>query len=80
MNVTIIHRPGCPLCEAAIREFAGDGHEVELYGSLTEMPASEFERKIKMMTDLLRCDVDIDALPQVFIHDRYIPWQPKKGA
>ncbi len=80
MNVTIIHNPDCPLCERAIQEFTGDGHEVELYGDLTEI--ADIGRKVGMMTDLLRHDGDKDAFPQVFIYDRFVPWRPKgkKGA
>lgn len=37
MKITIIHKEGCPLCETAIREFTGDGHDVESRLSLSEI-------------------------------------------
>ncbi len=79
MKITIIHKEGCPLCEAAIREFTGDGHEVEAYGGLEDVEAM---RRCAMMTDILLAGGDKNAFPLVFIHDRFIPWQPKeqKGA
>lgn len=76
MKITIIHKPGCPLCETAIREFAGDRHEVELYHSLEEI--ADIDRRCDMMTDLIRCDGDKSVFPQVFIYDRFACWQPKQ--
>lgn len=78
MKITIIHKEGCPLCETAIREFTGDGHEVELYHSLSEI--RDMNRRCDMMTDMLAAGGDKDASPNVFAYDRFIPWQPKKGA
>ncbi len=79
MKITIIHKSGCLLCEVAIREFTGDGHEVELYGSLGEVEAM---RRCAMMTDVLLAGGDKNVFPLVFVYDRFVPWQPKekKGA
>lgn len=78
MKITIIHKDGCPLCETAIREFTEDGHEVELFHSLGEI--ADMDRKTDMMTDLISNKGDMNASPLVFAYDRFIPWQPKKGA
>ena len=75
MKITIIHKPGCPLCELAIREFTEDGHEVELYGDL--MDIQDVDRRNDMLTDLVCCDGDKSVFPQVFICDRFIHWKPK---
>ncbi len=80
MKITIIHKQDCPRCECAIAEFTEDRHEIELHESLGEI--ADPGRRADMMTDLLRRDGDKDVFPQVFIYDRYVPWQPKqqKGA
>ncbi len=80
MKITIIHKPGCPLCELAIREFAGDGHVVELHHDLDEI--TDPGRRADMMTDMLSRNGDKNVFPQVFIYDLFVPWQPKekKGA
>ncbi len=80
MKVTIIHKPGCPLCELAIREFSIPGNKVEEYGDIFEI-VDEWRRNA-MMTDLILAGGDKNAFPQVFIDDRFVPWQPndKKGA
>ncbi len=75
MKITIIHKPDCPLCELAIREFAGDGHDIELHESLGEI--KDIGRRAEMMTDMLKCDGDKNVFPQVFIYDRFTPWKPK---
>jgi hypothetical protein len=75
MKITIIHKDDCPLCETAIREFTGDGHEVELHRSLSEI--TDKGRRCDMMADLLSAGGDKDAYPCVFIYDRFTPWQPK---
>ncbi len=77
MKITIIHKLYCPLCERAIREFAGDGHEVELYMSWEELDAINRLRARDMMTDMVCSGGDKDAFPQVFVYDRFIPWKPK---
>ena len=76
MKITIIHKAGCPLCEAAIREFTGDGHEVELHHDIGEI--EDADRRSDMLTDILRCDGDKGVFPQVFIYGRFIPWRPKE--
>lgn len=75
MKITIIHKEGCPQCDLAIREFTGDGHEVELLHSLEDI--ADPGRKSGMMADLLSAGGDKDALPNVFAYDRFIPWKPK---
>ncbi len=74
MKIAIIHKPGCPSCEMAIREFTDDGHEIEVYGDLMEL---EPMRRCAMMTDILLAGGDKDAFPIVFIYDRFINWKPK---
>ena len=78
MKVTIIHKEECPTGALAIREFTEDGHEVEMYHDLGEI--ADIDRRCDMMADILSAGGDKDACPNVFVYDRYIPWQPKKGA
>ncbi len=77
MKITIIHKPYCPLCERAIREFAGDGHEVELYMSWEELDIINRFRARDMMVDMLDRGGDKDVFPQVFVYDRFVHWEPK---
>lgn len=77
MKVTIIHKEDCPLCERAIDEFTKDGHEVFLYESMSELFKANSDRASSMMAEMQWLGVDIDKLPLVFIHDRFIPWEPK---
>lgn len=74
MKVTIIHKEGCPLCERAIREFAMDGHEIELFENIQDAPV---ERRRVMMANMLLYGADKDAFPQIFINDAYIDWKLK---
>ena len=75
MKVTIIHKDGCTVCDAAIQEFVGDGHEVEFYRDLSEI--EDADRRNDMMTDMLYAGGDNDKVPNVFVYDRFIPWRPK---
>lgn len=75
MKTTIIHKEDCPLCETAIREFTGDGHDVELFHDLAEI--GDKGRRADMMTSLISGGGDKNTLPNVFIYDVYIPWKPK---
>lgn len=75
MKITIIHKPGCALCDAAVREFSGDGHEVEPLRDLSEVENPE--RRRDMMADMLSAGGDKDAFPLVFVYDRFIPWRAK---
>ena len=78
MNTTIIlKKDSCWLCDAAVREFIDDGHKVETYFDISEI--DDADRRNKMMTDLLSAGGHQNMRPLVFIYDRFIPWQPKKG-
>lgn len=76
MKITIIHQDGCQLCETAIREFTDDGHDVELLGCLSEI--KDDERRRNMMADMMCAGGEKGEFPQVFVYDRFIPWEPKK--
>ena len=75
MKVTIIHKAGCTVCDAAIQEFVGDGHEVEFYRDLLEI--EDRGRRNGMMADMNMAGGDPNAFPNVFIYDRFVPWKPK---
>ncbi len=78
MNITIIHEFDCPLCERAIDKFTRAGFLVELRESLFSI--TDPMRRDGMLADMMVKGGDLNAVPQVFFDDRFIPDWEQEGA